>query len=314
MALTAKMVTSEILMCGVKVGLKNIPVVGAGIDCAIDLVEGLQRRHEILLESRRMDNLEAQMSRVEKAMRDTINRQIQSILANLASPDLTGPVLTREIRELRHIQEQGWSPNLFEGLIRNSNHWQELKRNPHHYGRLLGDHDKVDPEKGIHLLLDAERTRVLELTPFAFARLLTHQTMGVPEAGTCASQDIWALSTQELARMVVSESNAVIAKFQWITAATVFADPYPEIDLLANRAIPLQMISELAGVYGIEVSTAQLKSIGAQMVQTELKLGLIEAATSLIAALFKSSLVGYATGAVARGLGGVPDPHVGPRI
>ena len=36
--------------------------------------------------------------------------------------------------------------------------------------------------------------------------------------------------------------------------------------------------------------------IGGQMVQTLLKLGMVEAATSLIAGLFKSTLVGYAAG------------------
>ena len=49
-------------------------------------------------------------------------------------------------------------------------------------------------------------------------------------------------------------AQAVIDKFQWITAATVFANPIPALDLLANGAVQFQMISELAGVYGVEVS------------------------------------------------------------
>jgi small GTP-binding protein len=97
-------------------------------------------------------------------------------------------------------------------------------------------------------------------------------------------------------------AQAVIDKFQWVTAATVFANPIPALDLLANGAVQFQMISELAGVYGLEVSTAHVKMIAAQMVQTLLKLGLVEAATSLIAGLFKSSLVGYAAGGAVQGV------------
>jgi small GTP-binding protein len=98
------------------------------------------------------------------------------------------------------------------------------------------------------------------------------------------------------------KAQAVIDKFQWITAATVFANPIPALDLLANGAVQFQMISELATVYGVEVSTAHLKMVGAQMVQTLLKLGIVEAATSLIAGLFKSSLVGYAAGGAVQGV------------
>jgi small GTP-binding protein len=97
-------------------------------------------------------------------------------------------------------------------------------------------------------------------------------------------------------------AQAVIDKFQWITAATVFANPFPALDLLANGAVQFQMISELAGVYGVEVSTAHVKMVGSQMIQTLLKLGIVEAATSLIAGLFKSSLVGYTAGGAVQGV------------
>ena len=51
------------------------------------------------------------------------------------------------------------------------------------------------------------------------------------------------------------------------------------------------------------------------MIQMLLKLGLVEATTSLIAGLFKSTLVGYAAGgAVQGGLDGLPDPHLGPDL
>jgi small GTP-binding protein len=91
-------------------------------------------------------------------------------------------------------------------------------------------------------------------------------------------------------------AQAVIDRFQWITAGTVFANPIPALDLMATGAVQFQMISEIAGVYGVELATSHVKMIGAQMVQMLLKLGMVEAATSLIAGLFKSSFVGFAAG------------------
>jgi small GTP-binding protein len=86
----------------------------------------------------------------------------------------------------------------------------------------------------------------------------------------------------------------VVEKFQWITAGTVFANPFPALELVANGAVQLQMVSELAGVYGVQISSSHVRMIGGQMVQMLLKLGLVETATSLVAGIFKSSLVGYA--------------------
>src|SRR5258708_1834926 len=136
MALTAKMVASEILMCGVKAGIKQIPIVG---EMAVNVVDGLQKRHEALNNTARMAEFEAQLSRVERGMRDTVEKEIGTTLTNLGGPAVPGPELTREMTELRQIYDQGWVPNLFEGILRNSSHWQELRRNPRQYGRILGN-------------------------------------------------------------------------------------------------------------------------------------------------------------------------------
>jgi hypothetical protein len=92
------------------------------------------------------------------------------------------------------------------------------------------------------------------------------------------------------------QARGVIERYQWITAGAVFANPIPAFDLMATGAVQFQMISELAGTYGVELSTAHVKLIGGQMIQMLLKLGIVEAATSLIAGIFKSSFVGYAAG------------------
>jgi len=94
----------------------------------------------------------------------------------------------------------------------------------------------------------------------------------------------------------------VIDKFQWITAGTVFANPFPALELVANGAVQFQMISELAGVYGLQISTSHVRMIGGQMIQMLLKLGLVETATSLVAGIFKSTLVGYAAAGAVQGV------------
>jgi len=66
-------------------------------------------------------------------------------------------------------------------------------------------------------------------------------------------------------------AKQVVDRFQWITAATVFTNPIPALDLMATGAVQFQMISEIAGVYGVDLSTAHVKMIGSQMIQNAAK-------------------------------------------
>ena len=84
----------------------------------------------------------------------------------------------------------------------------------------------------------------------------------------------------QLSRERDVRAQAVIDKFQWMTAGTVFANPIPALDLMAAGAVQYQMISELAAVYGVEITAAHVKMIGTQMIQMLLKTGLVEATTS----------------------------------
>ncbi len=101
---------------------------------------------------------------------------------------------------------------------------------------------------------------------------------------------------EQLARERDRRALEVVEHHQWITAATVFANPIPALDILAGGAVQLDMIAELARVHGVELTAGQVRNLAAQMVQAVLKLGLIEAAASLIAGVFKRTLVGFAAG------------------
>ena len=181
-----KIVAEEILMCG----LKSIPVAGK----AFEVIDAVRSRHAMLAQGERLEEIELRMSRMDRRLRDLVEEEIRMTLQRLGEPALDGPTLTAEIRNLRSIQQQGWEPTLFEGLLRNSSHWNELKSRPQHYGRVLEAQAMIDPD-GIHVLIDADPLRVLELTPFAFAALLANQSRGVPGAEIQAKADIWAFPT-----------------------------------------------------------------------------------------------------------------------
>lgn len=101
-------------------------------------------------------------------------------------------------------------------------------------------------------------------------------------------------AAEELSRERHAKAIAVIEKYQWITAASIFASPVAAINLATGGASQFQMVSELAQVFEVESSPSRNRAIAAQMMATLLKLGLGEAATALIAGLFKTSLFGFA--------------------
>jgi hypothetical protein len=135
MPITSKIVASELLMCGIK----KILVAGP----AIEIIDSIRSKAEAIGRADRLNEMEAQLSRFEKRQRDLVAEEMRAILKNLAQPDLSGPKLTEEIRNLKQIQEQGWNTNLFEGLLANCAHLDELKRNPTQYGDLIDDHSSI---------------------------------------------------------------------------------------------------------------------------------------------------------------------------
>ena len=101
---------------------------------------------------------------------------------------------------------------------------------------------------------------------------------------------------EQLARERERQAMDVVEHHQWITAGTVFANPIPALDILAGGAVQLDMIADLARIHGVELSSGQVRGLAGQMVQAVLKLGLVETATSLIAGVFKRTVVGFAAG------------------
>lgn len=91
-------------------------------------------------------------------------------------------------------------------------------------------------------------------------------------------------------------ADELIDRYQWMTAATVFANPIPAMNLFAGASIQPELIAELARVYGAEPTKAQIHALAGSMGRAMLKIGLVEAATSIMAGVVKRSPATFVAG------------------
>jgi uncharacterized protein (DUF697 family)/GTPase SAR1 family protein len=92
------------------------------------------------------------------------------------------------------------------------------------------------------------------------------------------------------------QAEAIVDRHAWMAAASAFAVPVPELDLVAATAVEYRMVSEIGALYGADLSPEHIRLVGRQMVETLLRRRVVETATALVAGVFKSSLIGYAAG------------------
>lgn len=102
----------------------------------------------------------------------------------------------------------------------------------------------------------------------------------------------------------------VIEKYQWIAAATAFANPVPTLDLVATGAINAQLLADLGAMYGQPLALDQAKVATRTLAELMVKLGLVELATQSIAPLLKSHVLTFAAGGAAQGLSAAYLTHI----
>jgi small GTP-binding protein len=93
---------------------------------------------------------------------------------------------------------------------------------------------------------------------------------------------------------------AIIERNQWIAAVTAFANPVLALGPMAAGAVQLRMLSEIAAVYGVPLSSDYIEQVGRQMAQTLFKMGFAEAAASVLGGLLKFNPVGFMAGGVVQ--------------
>ncbi|ODT99440.1 MAG: hypothetical protein ABS79_04500 [Planctomycetes bacterium SCN 63-9] len=152
----------------------------------------------------------------------------------------------------------------------------------------------MQPDGSMEIHYEPEEPNITELED-RIARILDREGPAL-RAGNLLlrARRLERKAAEELARERRAKALAVIEKYQWITAAGIFASPVAAINLATGGAVQFQMVNELAQVYGAEFSPSKSRAVVAKMMAALLKLGLGEAATTLIAGLFKTSFVGYA--------------------
>ena len=93
-----------------------------------------------------------------------------------------------------------------------------------------------------------------------------------------------------------------IEQYQWITAATAFANPVPALDLVATGAINAQLIVDLSGIYQQKFSLEQAKTLATTMGSLMLKLGLVEFSTQTITSVLKTNAITFVAGGLVQGV------------
>ena len=94
----------------------------------------------------------------------------------------------------------------------------------------------------------------------------------------------------------------VIEQFQWIAAATAFANPVPALDLLATAAINAQMVIDLGAMYQQKFSLQQAQTVAGAMGSLMLKLGLVELSTQTIGSILKGNAITFVAGGAVQGV------------
>ena len=95
-------------------------------------------------------------------------------------------------------------------------------------------------------------------------------------------------------------ATAIIERHQWLAAVTAFANPVLALGPMAVGAVQLRMLSEMAAVYDVQLSSDFVEKVGNQMAQTLLKLGVAEVTASVLAGFFKFNPLGFAAGGIVQ--------------
>lgn len=94
----------------------------------------------------------------------------------------------------------------------------------------------------------------------------------------------------------------IIEQYQWIAAATAFANPVPALDLLATGAINGQLVMDLGAIYQQKLDLDRAQKAAGTVGSLMLKLGLVELSTQTISGILKSHAITYVAGGVVQGV------------
>ena len=88
----------------------------------------------------------------------------------------------------------------------------------------------------------------------------------------------------------------IIEQYQWIAAASTFANPVAALDLLATAAISSQLVLDLGVIYQRKLSFSQGQALSGIISKLIVKLGLVELSTQTVGSILKSNAITYVAG------------------
>lgn len=94
----------------------------------------------------------------------------------------------------------------------------------------------------------------------------------------------------------------IIERYQWIAAASAFANPVPALDLLATAAVSAQIVADLGAIYQQKFSLEQAQTASGTIGKLMLQLGLVEFSTQTLGTMLKSNALTYAAGGTVQGV------------
>lgn len=194
----AGMAAKAVLTCATR----RIPIVGE----AMEVTEAFRAAYDADVNNRRLDALEqatANVSGFEQSLRQCVREEVQKITDALRMPGLSGGEVAKLIREFNAMKEHQYFPAFFQGMLEVSNRYQEFVRNPGDFGDVKNDHEKLRKDR-LHIFIDADKTRIVEIPPHILAYLLDGVPAGASPARMVSGESIWALPTEPAAKPVSS--------------------------------------------------------------------------------------------------------------
>ncbi|YAI82522.1 MAG: YcjF family protein [cyanobacterium endosymbiont of Rhopalodia sterrenbergii] len=94
----------------------------------------------------------------------------------------------------------------------------------------------------------------------------------------------------------------IIEKYQWIAAASAFANPIAALDLLATAAISSQLVIDLGRIYQQKLSFSQGQALSGTIGKLIVKLGLVELSTQTIGSFLKNNTITYIAGGTVQAI------------
>lgn len=132
------------------------------------------------------------------------------------------------------------------------------------------------------------------------------------QEGETLIADNLLLQTQQLgktARQIIdsqrqTQADAIIERYQWLSAGAIAVTPLPGLDFLATAAINAQMVVELSQVYSCEVSIEEGKALALSVAKTLTGLGLVKGTVDLLALGLQTNLATVLAGRALKGTSG----------